>query len=414
MMEIPILIWIVILITAVSYFLLISLFSWGFRKLPKHHSNDFFTEKEEYYHTMSIIIAARNEEQNILKCLRSIAIQDYPKDLFELIIVNDQSNDTTGNIVDHFIESTPIKARQLYTSGKGGKKEALRIGIIASKGSKVITTDADCVVSPCWIKEMNRCFQSTDAVYITGPVMMNPINGIFNKFQCLEFNSLIASTAGSIGLGMPIMCNGANMGFSLEAYHELSAHQLPDVNAVGEKPADVMNQSIASGDDVFLMLAMKKYYGTNRIAFVNSFDAIVYTDTQQSIQAFINQRLRWVSKSSGYTDRQIIFTAVSIFSFNLVLLFLTIASILHAILMLTSPSAHGCILPAITCGLFLLKTLVDSILLSPYLRKFGQYKLLRILPIMEPLVMLYTVAIGIAGNFISFRWKDRVMSGTNQ
>lgn len=436
MMNLALVTWIVILIIAMTYFLLISLFVWGYQRLPGRHGKSALIGEVKNYNSISIIIAARNEEQNILKCLESIAIQDYPKDLFELIVVNDQSIDKTGKLVDHFIESASIKAIQLFSSGKGGKKEALQIGILASKGNKVITTDADCVVPPSWISEMNQCFQSTGAVFITGPVMMKPINGFFNKFQCLEFNSLIAATAGSIGLGMPVMCNGANMGFSLDAYHELSSrkdhsrehdsiianqanqsgelsvNKQSDTNTIDLKPKDIMNHSIASGDDVFLMLAMKKYYGNKRIAFVDSHEAIVFTDTHQSVKAFISQRLRWVSKSGGYRDWQIIFTAVSIFSFNLVLLFLSIALILQPISILPGPLGIEYFLPVVTCGLYLLKTMVDTLLISPYLKKYGQYNLIRYLPIMVPLVVLYTVGIGFTGNFTSFSWKGRKITGT--
>lgn len=434
MMTAALIIWIVIFIVAVNYCCLIAFFSIGLRKLSKQKPDDPLAGTLNHSSSISIIIAARNEEQHILKCLESIALQDYPKDLFELIIVNDQSEDTTGKIIDQFIESSPIDAKQLYTSGKGGKKEALRIGILASCGDKIITTDADCDVPPCWISEMDQCFQSTGAVFITGPVMMRPTYGFFNKFQCLEFNSLIASTAGSIGQSMPVMSNAANMGFSRDAYNEISttknyrppqqpilakknSHSTEDsthqkyTNRTKEDQAmDIMSQSIASGDDVFLMLAMKHHFGKSKIAFVNTPAAIVYTSTQLTLLDFIRQRLRWVSKSSGYRDWQVIFTAVSIFSLNLTLLLTTIVVILQVISILPDLSVPKYFLPAITGTLYLLKTLVDTLLLSPYLKKFGQYKLLWYLPVMELIVVLYTVVIGIAGNITSFSWKGRVIN----
>lgn len=433
MMTLALIILILIFIVAINYCSLILFFTSGLRKISLQDDIKLLPVNENHFNRISIIIAARNEEQNIMKCLSGIAMQDYPKDLFELIVVNDQSEDKTGEITDLFIASTPIKARQLYTTGKGGKKQALLTGILASTGDKIITTDADCEVPPCWIREMMRCFQSTGAVFITGPVMLKQTHGIFNKFQCLEFNSLIASTAGSIAQNMPVMSNGANMGFSREAYNEISikekrTHELDslivheqsnslknsnyqqrDQNSVQSHALDIMNNNIASGDDVFLMLAMKHHFGKSKIAFVNTQNAIVYTNTQPTLHDFIRQRLRWVSKSSGYKDWQVIYTAISIFSFNLVLLLLTSTLLIQGFSFLLYDSFNGYILPAVTGAIYLLKILVDWLLISSYLNKFGQYILLRYLPIMEPLVVLYTVIIGLTGNFTTFRWKDRVI-----
>lgn len=433
MMTLQIVLWVVILSITLNYILLISFFAHGLNKLPKININNLQSQEELIFSRFSVIIAARNEENNILKCLNSLALQDYPNNLFEVIVVNDQSTDTTEQIINQFIETATINIKQLFTSGNGGKKEALSIGILASSGAKIITTDADCIVPFCWISEMNRWFQATDAVFITGPVSLQPQNGLFNTFQCLEFNSLLASTAGSIGQGMPIMSNGANMGFDLQAYHNIlnnysnnlnnislplkkseQEHKYPDndniaFNTIAIQHNDLMRQNYASGDDIFMMLALKRYYGSNKIAFMNSPNAMVITETQPTLRDFLSQRTRWVSKSRGYSDWQVIYTAVSIFGFNSILLFSIFLALLQGITGIPSTPVIYYLLPAVTISLFATKTVTDAFLLSRYLKRFGQDKLVRFLLLIELPVSFYTVFIGVLGNFKSFQWKGRAV-----
>lgn len=360
---------------AVNYMLLILFLTYGFKRLNNRWSSSKMR-------TVSIIIAARNEENSILTCLKSIALLDYPHELLDIIIVNDQSTDATDWVINNYIDQNKeINIRQLATTGNGGKKAALRLGISSSTGELILTTDADCQLPKQWVSEMNHCFNSTNAVFITGPVMMNDSKQFFNHFQCLEFNSLIASTAGWIGLRNPIMCNGANMGFSRKAYDQLTD--------------DAMNDKMISGDDIFLMFAMKRMFGANRIVFAKSPNVCVYTPAQPTLIGFINQRIRWVSKSSGYKDLAIIYTALSVFAMNLVS-FVVLTALIFRIELLP-----------LAIGIFLAKSIVDAIILSAYTNVFGQQKHLWLLPIMELFTILYTVLIGILGNLLSFEWKGR-------
>ncbi|MFA6949627.1 MAG: glycosyltransferase [Lentimicrobiaceae bacterium] len=366
---------IITILVAINYILLILLLTYGFKRL----NNQWSSSKPG---TVSIVIAARNEESNILSCLKSIALQEYPHELLDIIIVNDQSTDATASVINNYIDQNKeLSIRQLITTDSGGKKAALRIGISYSIGELILTTDADCQLPKHWVAEMNRCFCSTDAVFIAGPVMMNESKQFFNHFQCLEFNSLIASTAGWIGIKNSIMCNGANMGFSRKAYDQLTGN--------------AMNDNITSGDDIFLMFSMKRRFGANRIAFAKSPDACVYTSAQPTLKGFISQRIRWVSKSSSYQDLAVIYTALSVFAFNLLNCVLLTALLFRIELF------------PLAIGIFLLKNTVDAILLFAYTSIFGQQKHLWLLPIMELCVILYTVLIGVLGNLLSFKWKDR-------
>ncbi|HEX2977255.1 MAG TPA: glycosyltransferase, partial [Bacteroidales bacterium] len=121
---------------------------------------------------VSVLIAARNEASEIGTCIECFKHQRYPKDRFEVIIINDQSTDATSDIIKEQIKSASINLRQLFTSGAGGKKEAIYEGLLNAKGSIILTTDADCRVPETWIADFTEKFKATGAYFITGPVML--------------------------------------------------------------------------------------------------------------------------------------------------------------------------------------------------------------------------------------------------
>ena len=90
---------------------------------------------------ISVVIACHNEQKNLPVLLNCLALQNYPENLFEVIIVNDNSKDKTFVIAEGFKRIANIHA--LNNKGSG-KKMALRTGIVSAKGSLIISTDADC------------------------------------------------------------------------------------------------------------------------------------------------------------------------------------------------------------------------------------------------------------------------------
>lgn len=398
------LILIMIFVIAVNYCLLILYFTLGIKRLRKNSQADSTVkykqsnavavrDKDNFLQKkVSVIIAARNEEGNIAGCLNSLVLQDYPKELFEVIVVNDQSEDKTGEIINHFISSDKINLKQLVTTGDGGKKAALGMALEKSTGAIILITDADCQPSPEWIKSMVSCFHTTNALMVAGPVVLKDKGSFFSKFQVTEFNSLIASTAGCIGNNKPIMCNGANLGF---------------VKAV-ITATDTFKKDYSSGDDVFLMLSIKKRFGADRIKFLNNPAGIVYTQPLEKTVDFINQRIRWTSKSGGYKDAFLIYSAISVLSFNLVLFLLSISWMFQAKLYYPFSSSELNLLPYLTGIAFILKCLTDYILLNTYSKMLRiRNQTLLLLLLFEPLVIVYTSLIGIIGNIMPFKWKGR-------
>ncbi len=288
------------------------MFTVGWRSIPNFQSYSF--EKKKI--NISIVIACRNEEKNLTQLLQALKDQTYNQ--FELVIVNDHSTDKTLEILETY--QTLFVDFKIVSVIATGKKSAIAQGIHEANGELIITTDADCVPVTEWVETIVNFYLQTNADLVICPVKMIENATVFSELQALEFTSLIASGAGSAGVSMPIMCNAANMAFTKEAW-------LKSKN-------DLHNEE-PSGDDVFLLLSIKKRNG--KILFLKSQKALVYTQPTTSLKAFFKQRSRWAGKSKYYTDWQIISVGIVIFAICLIQiswLFLSIINIQFLLLYL--------------------------------------------------------------------------------
>src|ERR1035437_8685856 len=157
---------------------------------------------------ISIIIPFRNESLNILESLQSIEGQDYPKDKFEVIFVNDFSDDDPLELLCKVEKSFNIKIISVpedYAKYQH-KKRAIRFGIENSMGSIIVTTDADCIHSTKWLRTLLGQFDDKTG-FVSGPVEFIEESTLFNRMQKLEFAGLVLTGAGLIGLNEPIICN---------------------------------------------------------------------------------------------------------------------------------------------------------------------------------------------------------------
>ncbi|NVO03497.1 MAG: glycosyltransferase [Bacteroidetes bacterium] len=333
---------------------------------------------------VSVIVPARNEAQNIETLLNCLNAQDYPKHFFEIIVLDDSSTDHTAEIIKDFISRNSLQTNftliETCQNEASGKKAMISKGIEKATGTLIITTDADCQMNQKWISTIVAYYKKTKSKLIIGPVCFNDGKDFFSKIQELEFMSLIASSAGSAMMKKPIMCNGANLIFEKSLFSEL----LP----FSKRP------NLASGDDQFLLIDTKKRYPES-ISFLKSMDAIVFTDSQKNIISFVKQRIRWVSKSAHYHDNWLYFVSIVIFLFN----FLTLTSLIVSIF------NHGIFIYA--AFLLIFKTIFDFPILMGITNFFDRKKnMLYYLPT-QILVIIYTSFIGIAGNLIKVKWKDR-------
>ncbi len=283
---------IIFIIISILYFFIISLFIKGWLKIKS------FDGKTEKYEFISIVVAAKNEEHNIGFLLNDIQNQNYPAEKYEVIIIDDNSTDKTSGITANYCKEN--QNFRLINSQADGKKNAIKSGIEQSNGDLIFTTDADCRLNQNHLQVLNSFYAETKAKMIIAPVFF----GVEKKFQALEFISLQASTAGAAGLNNPIMCNAANMFFKKQVYFEFENPQ---------------KKEIESGDDVFLMLNIKKKY-PDSIKYLKNKNFYVSTKPAENFKSFINQRIRWTSKSPYYKDFFVNFVGITIFLTNLAII----------------------------------------------------------------------------------------------
>ena len=271
--------------------------------LGKVDSSIKYSEPEEF---ISVIIPFRNEEENILDNLKSIEALNYPDDKFEVIYVNDFSTDNSPELLRSAITNKNIRVLSVPEnhSDKAHKKRAIEFGFQNSKGEIIVSADSDCIVPKDWLKKMLLYFDEETA-FISGPVDFIEEDTVFQKYQKLEFRSLIIVGAGLIGAGQPTLCNAANLAYRKKAFNEVKGHS--------------SNLNISSGDDEFLM--QKISAETNyKIKFAADPEAVVLTSANSSMKNFYDQRKRWASKGLFYQNKILILQLILIYLFYLSLI----------------------------------------------------------------------------------------------
>lgn len=296
--------------------------------------------------SVAVVVPCRNEEKLLPNLLEDLSMQDYPDNLFEVTVVDDNSSDRTFEIAAGYKKISSI--RVIKNDGRG-KKQAIRNGINSSSGELIITTDADCRMGKGWIKTIAACYCKQRPDMIISPVRLEAGRGFFARFQELEFLGLQGITAGTASAGNSVMCNGANLSFTRETYHKNSDNLHPGIN---------------SGDDMFLLHSIKKQEGT-RIVWLESSDAMVVTAASPSVRSFIKQRKRWVSKGSAYDDRFTIFLGIVTFVTILLMLSVLIASLINHIFI------------NIFLVVFLIKSIPDFLILNNTAGRYGREKLIK-------------------------------------
>jgi poly-beta-1,6-N-acetyl-D-glucosamine synthase len=263
------------------------------------------------YNKISVIVPFRNEEDNLPKLLDGLLSQSYSKDSYEVILVDDHSTDRSNLLVSSFCAGNPnFKLLHLGTDQQG-KKRALTLAIEAATGEIIVTTDADCTVPKDWLAKINSSFQDDKTMMAIGAVKIDPDPSFFSHLQAMEFSSLIGSSAATLSYGVPTMCNGANLAFRKAAFVEVGGYE--------------GNLDIASGDDEFLMRKISKRF-SKAISFIPESDSVVSTLAHQTLNGFVNQRVRWAGKwkYSQSISGKVLAIFIFVFQFSYLSLFLVL------------------------------------------------------------------------------------------
>lgn len=250
---------------------------------------------------VSVLIACRNEQDNISSCVESILTNDYPTHLFEIIVINDRSTDNTAQQLKN-IDSTNLIV--IDNTQKSGKKGALQSGIEKATGTFIITTDADCIVGPEWISSIVSLYEKSNADLISGPIKYNHDKSLIQRFQYIDGINNMAVTANGISTKEYYLANGANLSYRKTLFEEIGGFE---------------NDNHASGDDTY-MIQMAAKLGS-QIRFIKSKDAIVLTQPETDYTGLKHQRKRWATKTSNYPDKRIMKIQGYVFFFILLLLF---------------------------------------------------------------------------------------------
>lgn len=335
--------------------------------------------------TYSIIIAARNEEKNIRQCLVSVFSQNLDKNLYEVIVVDDRSTDSTYQILkeyeDKFPNLTVISVKE-RPSKISPKKFAISQALKVAKNEIVVFTDADCIVPSEWLSTIGNYFTEDVGLVqgMTSFLKLDKINTILFDFQSLDFISHGIVAAGAIGANFPINSNGNNLAVRRDI---LNSKTVFDGN----------KGNVVLGDDDLLLQEIWKSKRW-KVVFMDALSGAVKTMPVLKTSELLSQRTRWSSVTIHYNFTQVIFLS-GVFLFYLAIFSLLFLSPLNKTFFY------------LFIILFFVKIIGELILLIPGLRMFNKRELIKTYPFATILHLPMVILAVFGGVFGKFKWKDQ-------
>ncbi len=369
---------IVLGICALIYLAYILFFFYGLHNV---RSND---ELNIEYPSLAIVVAARNEENNIRRTVESLAAQNYPADRYNIIVINDRSSDTTGVILKDLQGTVPNLKIITITEcppGVSPKKHALIQAVKTTQCAFILTTDADCVHHPDWLSSYTGLMEKNLGV-ATGITLFqlddyrSGFEKLWQNMQNIEYMSHQIVLAGAIGHNVGFSANGNNMLFNRQLYDDYEH--------------DALQKKVISGDDFFIIQTAEKMH--YRLKFNLHPAGTVHTPPQRTLRDLINQRARWSSKIGKAS------APVLLFSMNTFFYYLGLT--LYPFLLLFSP---GFWLAFVL--LFGIKISCDTLYMVYGYKKFGQKLNPLYYILMELLHAPFIVIVAVVGSLFGFTWK---------
>ena len=274
----------ILLLITLAYLSLIIWLIYGIDKVEEEEHN-----YSSIYNKFSIVIPFRNEEENLNSLLNTLLDIEYKNNDFEVIFVDDESTDKSREIIASFLKKSTIdfsiidNERLSYSP----KKDAVTKAVKNAKHNWIITTDSDCYLPESWLLTINNFINSKQPKMIVAPVTFTNNGSFFEEFQYLDFLSLQNATIGGFGIQKPFLSNGANLAYRKDIFEKLNGFD--------------NNNSIASGDDVFLL---EKYFNNypEDVHYLKSYDALVATKPEKNLKNLVQQRVRWAAKTTSYNN----------------------------------------------------------------------------------------------------------------
>ena len=368
-------------VTITLLYALVMLFLlYGFFHAPKFSGNN--TPPKSHF---SIVIPYRDEAENLPNLFISLLKLKYPAEMFEIIAVNDASEDHSAALWGEFRKENPqLNIRLMDNIRRTGspKKDALALAISVSKYEYILTTDADCMVPQAWLENLSSTINETGASAIAAPVALKTEvskMSFLRGFQEMEILSLQAATIGGFGVDLPFMCNGANFCYSKKAFLEVGGFE--------------GNQEFAGGDDIFLLEKFRQK--GFKAEFLKSPEAIVQTSATRSWSALISQRVRWAAKAAAYTTTFSKAVGLLVFLMNFLLVVATVGIILN-------------FLPvSLLAFMFLVKFNIDFILNYSSAKFFDREYAVKSYFFSSMLYPFFSSWVALYSFFLGYRWKGR-------
>ena len=330
---------------------------------------------EGYEPTVSIIVAARNEEQYVHECLQSLLAIDYPREKLEIIIVNDGSTDHTAEIVQGYIRARSWMKILTTKPGKGnllGKTNAVAQGIEASHGEILMFTDADCRVPTLWVRETVKYFENN--IGIVGGFTLLNASRMFEGIQALDWVFLFGLASATAGWNKPLTAIGNNLSVRRLTYDATGGYGHISFSVTEDY---ALVQSIITKTDY-------------RVAFPVNQHAVVRSRACQNLKQLFRQKQRW-----GVGGLDIVLHGMIIMSIGWLL----------RVLLLLSPFFVNTpvIIAASACMCF-----IDLRFLWKPLKQFGVLSYLKYFLLFELYFLVYVPLIPIVA-FLSkdVVWKER-------
>ncbi|MFW5973125.1 MAG: glycosyltransferase [Bacteroidota bacterium] len=332
--------------------------------------------------SVSVVVAARDEESNMSACLDGLLANTYPD--FEVLVVDDHSTDNTAVIVRNAARNAPaerpirlLSQSEIGEPGAKGKSAAVFTGVLHAHGEIILATDADCTVGPGWIEEMISGF-AEETEMVAGPVLFETQDDWLSRLMALEFLGLVAVGAGGIGAGVPNMSNGANIAYRRDMYLA--------------RLRDVASDDIAP-DETLLQILYRE--NPHSIAFCASPGAVVRTRPPGDVRSFVRQRIRWARTGARYPSKSLVASIAGIYLYYAMLAIVAVATFFNASL-----------LPYLLLSLAA-KIGVEASVIRPSARHFSSEHLIGLLVPGQLLQIPYVVVVGLAGAFWNVQWKGR-------
>lgn len=229
---------------------------------------------------VSVVVPARNEENNLDRCIRALANSNYPRHLLEILVVNDRSEDNTQYILDKLSVEFPIITplhRQTLTGERNlkGKPGALQYGFDHAKGEVFLLTDADCEVHPDWIRAMATPFADIRVGMVNGFTTVRSTS-FFQHVQDVEWMFAQAMARAGVNNAIPLGCFGNNMAVRSDVYKQIGGYA---------------NIPFSITEDLALLLAV-----TNAgydVRYLCRSEAVVETLPCTTLTEYIAQKHRW-------------------------------------------------------------------------------------------------------------------------